>query len=198
MHHSPTAGVRARTTLVLLVTPLAAVLAACSPSESTPPSDEPSTDTAPPAPGTTIDTDLCTFLEQGPLGEALPGVEFEDPLPTSGTAARQGVEWTITGCRWESPERVVDVDVADASDFPGGFQCVEPLERVAEVSELDDLGDRAWWIWNDFQGGEGTIEACQGEQWVSVEIRGDRSGPLIDEEETRAAALVIARAVLSE
>lgn len=196
MHHSPIAGVRART-LVLFVAPLAALLTACSPSESTPPSDEPSTDTASPTPATTVDTDLCTRLGQETMGAALPGFDFEAPLPKSGTVGWRDVEWTSTGCRWESPERVVDVDVADASDFPGGFQCVEPIARVAEVSEVDGLGDRAWWIWNDFQGGEGTIVACRAEQWVSVEIRGDRSGPLIDEEETRAAALVIARAVLS-
>ena len=196
MRHSSMAGVRART-LALLVVPLAAVLTACSSGASTPPSDEPSTDPASSAPSTTTEADLCTRLGQDALGTALPGIDFEAPLPTTGTAGWQDVEWTTTGCRWESPERVVDVDVADASDFPGGFQCVEPLARVAEVSEVDSLGDQAWWIWNDFQGGEGTIVACQAEQWVSVEIRGDRSGPLIDEEETRAAALVIARAVLS-
>jgi hypothetical protein len=197
MRQSPIAGVRARI-LVLLAAPLVAVLTACSPSASTPPSDDSSTDSAPPTSmPATAENDLCARLGQGALAEALPGIDFEDPLPTSGTVGRRGVEWTVTGCRWRSPERVVDVDVADASDFPGGFQCVEPLERVAEISEVDGLGDTAWWVWNDFQGGEGTIVACQGEQWVSVEIRGDRSGPLIDEEETRAAALVIARAVLS-
>lgn len=180
----------------MLLAPLAALLTACSSSESTPPSDEPSAESTSTGSGTTADADLCGRLEQETLGAALPGIDFEDPLPTSGTVGWQDVEWTITGCRWESPERVVDVDVADASDFVGGFQCVEPLARAAEVSEVDGLGDRAWWIWDDFQGGEGRIVACQAEQWVSVEIRGDRSGPLIDEEETQAAALVIARALL--
>jgi hypothetical protein len=201
MRRSPTAGVHART-LVLFVAPLAALLTACSPSEptpgSTPPSDEPSSEITSTTPDTPVDADLCTRLEQEALSTALPGIDFDDPLPTSGTAGSGNVEWTISGCRWESPERVVDVDVADASDFPSGFQCVKPVNRVAEVSELDGLGDTAWWVWNDFQGGEARVVACQAEHWVSVKIRGDRSGPLIDEAETRAAALVIARAVLPE
>lgn len=169
----------------------ALVLTGCASTE-TPTGDDPAPDADPPAESTSI----CDILSPGEIDAAFGG-SFGAGTPRLGQASANEVEWTTTGCSWESDDREVAASVASGDDFPAGFECVEPSSLDGEVTPLDDLGDLAWWTWDDFQGGTGTVIVCLADTRVEVAMEGPRAGPVIDEAATREGASSLASRILA-
>ncbi len=134
---------------------------------------------------------VCDILSAEDVGAAF-GTDFGDGAPRTGEESADGVEWTTTGCGWEGDGMEVVATVALAEDFPAGFVCVEPGSLDGEVVPLDGIGTAAWWTWDDFQGGTGTVIVCGDDTRVVVEAEGPRDGPAIDESATREAATTLA------
>ena len=134
------------------------------------------------------------------LGEAFPGAEFGDPIQSTGERGVQEVEWTTVGCRWESPTHEVRAQTAGPDDFEGGFVCAEPLDGpsagMTETVVVDDLGDQAWWTWDDFQSGIGELAVCAGELRIDITVKGPRDGDPIDEASTLEGSKTLAEALL--
>lgn len=134
---------------------------------------------------------VCDVLSADDVGAAF-DTSFEDGVPRTGEASANEVEWTTTGCGWEGDGMEVVASVAAADDFPAGFECVEPGSFDGEVTSLDGLGNLAWWTWDEFQGGTGTVIICGDDTRVEVEAEGPRDGPVIDEPTTREGATTLA------
>lgn len=141
-----------------------------------------------------VDVDPCTA--SAAFDEAFPGDEFDDPTELTGEQSVNDVKWTNAGCIWASPTQEVRVTAAGPDDFEDGFVCVEPLDGIAEVEPVADLGDQAWWSWNDFQNGTGTLTVCSGESRVDITVAGPRDGEPIDADGARSGATVVADALL--
>jgi hypothetical protein len=139
---------------------------------------------------------VCEILASDDIESALGGA-FEEGAPRTGEASVDGVEWTTTGCGWEGDAMDVTATIAPADAFPAGFECVEPGISSGDVTSLDDLGALAWWTWDDFQGGTGTVIVCTDDTRIDVEVEGPRDGQPIDEAATRLGATTLATRLLS-
>lgn len=172
----------------------ALVLAGCAagppPAESDDPGSQPVESTQPADPAASWDAP-CELLPVDRLDEAFGG-GFEDGRQGTGNVLNQGVEWTTVTCSWESADEVdVRLAYADADAFPAGFECVPPSDFLHEYDPSAQLGESAWWVWDDFQGGTGTVIVCLDDSRIELEVRGPRSGPLLDEPQVREAAEAI-------
>lgn len=137
----------------------------------------------------------CDILSPDDVTAALGGT-FGEGAPRFGQASANEVEWTTTGCSWESHDMEVAASIARGDDFPAGFECVEPSSLDGDVATLEGLGDLAWWTWDDFQGGTGTVIVCAEDARIEVEAEGPREGPAIDEIATREGASTLASRIL--
>ena len=140
-------------------------------------------------------SDPCD-IDLAPLAAELDGVDLGEGSPVAGDSSVQDVEWTPSVCHWESSTVELRVALADAEDFAGGFVCAEALGVWGEVETIDEVGDQAWFEWNDFQGGAGRFSGCTGELRVDITVSGPRDGTPITEESARAGALALAHTLL--
>lgn len=168
------------------------VLTGCASADSPPDVGETPTAGAPPAES----ADLCDLLAPDDIGAAFGG-DFGDGTPRFGQASANEVEWTTTGCSWESADAEVAASIAHGDDFAAGFECVAPSSLAGEVTPLSDLGDLAWWTWDDFQGGTGTVIICRDDTRIELAVEGPREGPAIEEATTRDGAVGLASRILA-
>lgn len=179
---------------VLLMAALALGLAACAVAPDTTGGGDPAGGTVPSGEVPTP-VDPCGALSPEDVSAAF-GAAFGDGTPGAGTVSVNEVTWSTATCSWEAEGIAVSAAVATEADFPAGFVCVEPGSLDGAVTALDGVADAAWFTWDDFQGGEGTVIACTSDTRVEVEATGPRSGPAIDEAAAREGGLALAGRLL--
>ena len=145
---------------------------------------------APPEAPTTA-AGICDIVSGDDVSAAF-DTTVGDGSARTGEESANEVEWTTAGCGWEGEEMEVVASIAVGDDFPGGFVCVEPGTLDGAVTPIDGLGTLAWWAWDDFQGGSGTVTVCGDDTRVEVTAEGPRDGPAIDQQSTRDGATAIA------
>lgn len=141
-------------------------------------------------------TDPCS-VDLTPVVDEFDVADMGPSHPGQGDHGVQDVKWTPRTCRWMPSEVEVRVAIAGPDDFPEGFVCAEPLGVWDdEVEVIDDLGDQAWFEWDDFQGGTGRLSGCAGELRLDISVAGPRDGTPISEDSARTAAVGLARDLL--
>lgn len=139
----------------------------------------------------------CDAVSPDLLGGAFPDVTFEAPETGQGQRGIGDTIWQTVTCRWESDVMRVRAAVAGPEGFEGGFVCAVPTRGVSkdEPVEVEDLGDRAWWTWDDFNGFDANLAVCAGELRVDIDVDAP-DGVEIDPVATRDGATAIVRALI--
>ncbi|MDO9590553.1 MAG: hypothetical protein Q7J04_05365 [Microcella sp.] len=153
------------------------VLAACAAAEpdtvSQPPGDD-----APPPPAASVELP-CGAADAAEL-EAIFGSGFGDGRAGSANVTENDVTWTPDSCTWQADGIEMQLRVAEAADFEGGFVCLEPIAVGRDLEPVSGVGDQAWWEFTDRSGAEGELRVCTGDTLVEV---------LVDAESGESASL---------
>jgi hypothetical protein len=139
----------------------------------------------------------CEAVSTTVVGDAFPGVAFGTPKPRQSSRGVNDTRWLGRSCAWASDTVTVKAAVAGPDGFAGGFVCVEPSGGVSKDGPvvIEDLGDRAWWTWEDFNGPNGSLAVCAGELRVDIDVDAP-DGVEIDPDAALAGATSIARVLI--
>jgi hypothetical protein len=123
---------------------LIAALASCAapPAEPTPTFDRAPTATPTPeptAPSPLNPCELITAIDR----TAVFGSDLGEGSYAETGRSEMHQRWISSGCTWSSGGVFVNVELAEANDFPRyEVVCLEPFEPV--VTSIDSVGDRSW------------------------------------------------------
>lgn len=97
------------------------------------------------------------------------------------------LSWTADGCEWETDGDIeLELRMVATDALPG--ECPPLSSPVYEISEVPDLGDAAWFEFDEMQG-EGAVRVCAAAGMAESRIESDDT-PL-DEATVRATALAL-------
>lgn len=126
---------------------------------------------------------LDASLVEAELGDSIGEGDGGDTSVTE-----RGVTWTASECEWETAGGVeLQLRIVEASELPA--ECPALESPVYEISELPDLGDSAWWEWDDLEG-EGAVRVCTARGMAESRVESADDEPL-DEDTVMGAAIAM-------
>lgn len=164
---------RNRPWLALGLIALLPVLAACSAGPADAPESPDTVDSSDEAAPPVAPVDLpCGAADAAELEETF-GAGFGDGRTGSASVTQNETTWTPDSCTWEAEGIEVQLRIAGADDFEGGFECLEPLAVARDLEPVSGVGDQAWWQFTDRSGAEGDLRVCTGDTVVEVLVEAE-------------------------
>jgi hypothetical protein len=146
----------------------------------TEPTSEPATSAA-----AADETDACGVADVAAVEAAL-GSSIGTGDAGTVSVDDNGQKWQADGCEWEADDVELELRIVASAALPG--DCPELSSPVYEVTPVADLGDAAWFEWDDLQG-EGAVRVCSASGMA--ESRVESGDAPLDQAVVRATALAL-------